>query len=174
MAMRRTSATSVGVVGWCSASMESNRVSKSASLSPGKTKSLAVSPCLRPLRRTAARPSGVVGPVLFARCGGWRRLVLCGHWEPDRPGVYIVAWRVGWVAVLWVWNQGQVRCFQWRIFFGNGVIGPDSSSERMYTRPPPSPATMRCSSTHAQQSAGASQWNVAMSRPVSKSQTFSV
>src|ERR1035437_2041068 len=49
-----------------------------------------------------------------------------------------------------------------------------SSSRRMYTRPPPSPATMRPSSAHAQQYAVPSQWNVAIRRPVSRCHTFSV
>jgi hypothetical protein len=51
---------------------------------------------------------------------------------------------------------------------------PDASSERMYTRPPWSSATMRCSSANVQQVAGASQWNVAMTRPVSGAHTFRV
>src|SRR5260221_2555198 len=99
--------------------MESNRVSKSASLSPGKTKSLAVSPCLRPLRRTAARPSGVLGPVLFCALRRLASIWFCvAIWGPDfgfwmlvRPGVYIVAWGFGGFAAFCAWKRGKCGVF---------------------------------------------------------------
>src|SRR6201984_2319582 len=60
-----TKASSVGVAGWCSAWKRSSTVSNSAGSSPGRMRVWAYRPYLRPLRLTAARPSGVDGPVLF-------------------------------------------------------------------------------------------------------------
>src|SRR6266567_5250218 len=101
--------------------MESNRVSKSASLSPGKTKSLAVSPCLRPLRRTAARPSGVLGPVLFCALrrlasiwfcvaiGG--RVVDFGFWMLVRPRRLYRSLGVGWFCGVLRLEAGKCGVF---------------------------------------------------------------
>src|SRR5690349_21655967 len=71
MAIWETKVSSVGVVGWCSASRRSSRASKSAGSSPGRMRVSAYKPYLRPFRRTAARPSGVDGPV---ECCALRRL----------------------------------------------------------------------------------------------------
>src|SRR2546430_10753487 len=65
MAIWLTKASSVGVAGWCSASRRSRRASKAAGSSPGRMRVSAYRPYLRLLRLTAARPSGVEGPVLF-------------------------------------------------------------------------------------------------------------
>src|SRR6266478_489862 len=65
MAIWLTKASSVGVAGWCSASSRSRRASKAAGSSPGRMRVSAYRPYLRLLRLTAARPSGVDGPVLF-------------------------------------------------------------------------------------------------------------
>src|SRR6266550_6856619 len=65
MAIWLTKPSSVGVAGWYSASKRSRRASKAAGSSPGRMRVSAYSPYLRLLRLTAARPSGVVGPVLF-------------------------------------------------------------------------------------------------------------
>src|SRR5881398_1780965 len=64
MAIWETKISSVGVAGWCSASSRSSRASNSAGSSLGRMRVSAYKPYLRPLRRTAARPSGVDGPVL--------------------------------------------------------------------------------------------------------------
>src|SRR5437762_3286651 len=66
---------SVGVAGWCSAWNRSSRASNSAGSSPGRMSVLAYRPYLRPLRLTAARPSGVDGPVLF--CAFKRLASIC-------------------------------------------------------------------------------------------------
>src|SRR5947208_5890232 len=112
MAIWRTRMTSVAVAGWCSASSESRRLWKSDSFSPGRTRMLEASPCLRPLRRTASLPAGVLGPVLF-----WALFLLAASWAsvamgdllPGMPGDSIVAggfWvggaRGGGVWVKWV------------------------------------------------------------------------
>src|SRR6184192_3609572 len=65
MAIWLTKPSSVGVAGWCSASRRSRKASKAAGSSPGRMRVSAYRPYLRLLRRTAARPSGVDGPVLF-------------------------------------------------------------------------------------------------------------
>src|SRR5258708_6678069 len=65
MASSRTCASASGVAGWCSASKDWSKAVKSDCCSPGRISVSAWSPCLTPLRRTAARPSGVLGPVLF-------------------------------------------------------------------------------------------------------------
>src|SRR6266481_2101375 len=65
MAIWLTKPSSVGVAGWYSASKRSRRASKAAGSSPGRMRVSAYRPYLRLLRRTAARPSGVDGPVLF-------------------------------------------------------------------------------------------------------------
>src|SRR5881392_2412937 len=65
MAIWLTKACSVGVAGWCSLLRRSRRASKAAGSSPGRMRVSAYRPYLRLLRLTAARPSGVVGPVLF-------------------------------------------------------------------------------------------------------------
>src|SRR6267154_5926598 len=65
MAIWLTKPSSVTVAGWYSASRRSRRASKAAGSSPGRMRVSAYRPYLRLLRRTAARPSGVVGPVLF-------------------------------------------------------------------------------------------------------------
>src|SRR6266550_245194 len=65
MAIWLTKLSSVGVAGWCSASRRSRRASKAAGSSPGRMRVSAYRPYLRLLRLTAARPSGVDGPVLF-------------------------------------------------------------------------------------------------------------
>src|SRR6266404_6704219 len=75
MANWTTNASSVGEAGSCSASREFSRLVKSASLSPFRTMVSAVSPCVTPFRRTAARPSGVLGPVLF--CAFSRLAAVC-------------------------------------------------------------------------------------------------
>src|ERR1700675_3422598 len=62
-------------MGSCSASKDSSMFVKSAWLSPLRTMVSAVSPCLTPFRRTAARPSGVLGPVLF--CAFSRLAAVC-------------------------------------------------------------------------------------------------
>src|SRR5713101_8286074 len=101
MVICRTSASSVGVAGRCSDSKESRRDSKSDSLSPGKTRVAAVSPCLTPFKRTAARPSGVFGPVLFCAF-----FLLAANCRADglfallvwRQGRFIVAGGMGGVA----------------------------------------------------------------------------
>src|SRR5438445_13153042 len=65
MAIWLTKPSSVGVPGWYSASSRSTRASNAAGSSPGRMRVSAYRPYLRLLRLTAARPSGVVGPVLF-------------------------------------------------------------------------------------------------------------
>src|SRR5882757_8547193 len=65
MAIWLTKVSSVGVAGWYSASRRSRRASKAVGSSPGRMRVSAYRPYLRLLRLTAARPSGVVGPVLF-------------------------------------------------------------------------------------------------------------
>src|SRR5438067_8960479 len=70
-----TKASSVGVAGWYSAWKRSSRASNSAGSSPGRMRVLAYRPYLRPLRLTAARPSGVDGPVLF--CAFKRLASIC-------------------------------------------------------------------------------------------------
>src|SRR5216117_3566306 len=65
MAIWLTKPFSVGVAGWYSASKPWRRASKAAGSSPGRMRVSAYRPYLRLLRRTAARPSGVDGPVLF-------------------------------------------------------------------------------------------------------------
>src|SRR5947207_5739529 len=79
MAIWLTKPFSVGVAGWYSASKRSRRASKSAGSSPGRMRVSAYRPYLRLLRRTAARPSGVDGPVLF-----WALRRLVRH--PPRSG----------------------------------------------------------------------------------------
>src|SRR6266566_7109801 len=49
--------------------------SNAAGSSPGTTMVSAHRPCLRPFRRTAARPSGVFGPVEC--CAFWRFASIC-------------------------------------------------------------------------------------------------
>src|SRR5216117_1628312 len=94
MAIWRTRMTSVGVAGWCSAWSESSRLLKSDSLSPGRTRISEASPCLRPLRRTASLPSGVLGPVLFCAlfllAAIWASVAM-GDLLPGLPGDSIVA-----------------------------------------------------------------------------------
>src|SRR2546430_11094345 len=70
-----TKASSVVVAGWCSAGKRSRRASNSAGSSPGRMRVSAYRPYLRPLRLTAARPSGVDGPVLF--CAFKRLASIC-------------------------------------------------------------------------------------------------
>src|SRR6184192_3256422 len=70
-----TKPSSVGVAGWYSAWKRSSRASNSAGSSPGRMRVLAYKPYLRPLRLTAARPSGVDGPVLF--CAFKRLASIC-------------------------------------------------------------------------------------------------
>src|SRR5438094_100342 len=70
-----TKASSVGVAGWYSAWKRSSRASNSAGSSPGRMRVLAYRPYLRPLRLTAARPSGEDGPVLF--CAFKRLASIC-------------------------------------------------------------------------------------------------
>src|SRR5258708_36483855 len=65
MAIWLTKVSSVGVAGWYSASRRSRRAAKAAVSSPGRVRVSAYRPYLRLLRLTAARPSGVDGPVLF-------------------------------------------------------------------------------------------------------------
>src|SRR5436190_24189089 len=70
-----TKASSVGVAGWYSAWKRWSGASNSAGSSPGRMRVLAYRPYLRPLRLTAARPSGVDGPVLF--CAFKRLASIC-------------------------------------------------------------------------------------------------
>src|SRR5437762_3110576 len=70
-----TKASSVGVAGWYSPWKRSSRASNSAGSSPGRMRVSAYRPYLRPFRLTAARPSGVDGPVLF--CAFKRLASIC-------------------------------------------------------------------------------------------------
>src|SRR5579872_6030356 len=90
-----TRATSVGVAGSCSASKEASRDSKSAWLSPVRTRVSAVRPWVRPLKRTAARPASVLGPVLF--CALRRLASICFRVAIDAPIRLDDSWSVlGW------------------------------------------------------------------------------
>src|SRR5579872_680223 len=90
-----TKATSVGVAGSCSASKEASRDSKSAWLSPVRTRVSAVRPWVRPLKRTAARPASVLGPVLF--CALRRLASICFRVAIDAPIRLDDSWSVlGW------------------------------------------------------------------------------
>src|SRR5439155_25912999 len=77
MAIWLTKASSVGVAGWCSASKRSRRAWKAAGSSPGRMRVSAYRPYLRLLRLTAARPSGVDGPVLFWALRRLASICLC-------------------------------------------------------------------------------------------------
>src|SRR2546428_11793669 len=91
MAIWLTKASSVGVAGWCSASRRSRRAWKEAGSSPGRMRVSAYRPYLRLLRRTAARPSGVEGPVLF---WAFRRLASICRCDDM---AHLRQWRLRWI-----------------------------------------------------------------------------
>src|SRR6266478_8968467 len=96
MAIWETKISSVGVAGWCSESSRSTRASNSAGSSLGRMRVSAYKPYLRPFRRTAARPSGVDGPVL---CCALRRFAsICR--SDDKA--HLRRWRL-----LWIWEYNS-------------------------------------------------------------------